>query len=321
RAGWSQAFSIYRGALSEGDDRRAAEEIAARLRGGVPMATVQRINLERRLVALLTSGCERVPVGYAVRREAVDVEYSSGVENIAHDAQSGLNSAIFVRTVKLKDFPWNGWLTLGTAGRPTAAWNPAAGFTDSTGRLIWSAVGDPAFLPDPGNSLWLPNRVEPVPDGSAVGTIDVPADALTVDRATGVLKPVGHGTTAGARVRYRVRASAFHDGTKMTAADLLFPYAFAFRWSGRDATIEREAALLRDRFVAVKIVRTDTEFKDYGEVHLIHKVPVVEVYLTHAADPAEAATIAPPWSTVPWTLTVLMEEAVTRNVAAFSEGE
>src|SRR5262249_31131969 len=147
--------------------------------------------------------------------------------------------------------------------------------------------GERASLRDPGNSRWLPNRVEPVPDGSAIGTIDVPADALTVDRATGVLKPVGRGTTAGARVRYRVRASVFHDGAKMTATDLLSPYAFAFRWSGRDATVEREAAPLRDRFVAVKIVRIDTDIKDYGEVHLIHEVPVVEVYLTHAADPSE----------------------------------
>ncbi|PYO01239.1 MAG: hypothetical protein DMD91_08620 [Candidatus Rokuibacteriota bacterium] len=321
KAGWYQAFGIYGGAMSEGDDRRAAEEIAARLRGSIPMPAASRINLERQLVGLLTSGCERVPVGYAVRREAVDVEYSGGVENVAHDAQAGLDSAMFVRTVKLKDFPWNGWLAVGTAGRPTAAWNPVAGFTDPAGRLIWSAVGDPAFLPDPGNSRWLPNRVEPVPDGSATGTIDVPVDALTVDRATGILRPAGRGVTAGARVVYRVRSSAFHDGAKMTAADLLSPYAFAFRWSGRDATIDHDTGLLRDRFVAVKVVRTDAEIKDFGELHLIHEVPVVEVYLTGAADPTEAATIAPPWSTVPWTLTALMEEAVARNLAAFSEGE
>jgi hypothetical protein len=48
---------------------------------------------------------------------------------------------------------------------------------------------------------------------------------------------------------------------------------------------------------------------------------VVEVYLRHAADPAEAPAIAPPWSPVPWQLLVLMEEAVTRGLAAFSEDE
>src|SRR5262249_38995156 len=137
----------------------------------------------------------------------------------------------------------------------------------------------------------------------------------------GALKPIGRGATAGARVLYRVRASLFHDGSKMTAADLLYPYAFAPRWSGRDPEIERATALLRERLIAVKVVRTDTEGKDFGEVHWIHQVPVVEVYLARAADLNEAAVIAPPWSTVPWTLTALMEEAVNRNLAAFSERE
>jgi hypothetical protein len=45
------------------------------------------------------------------------------------------------------------------------------------------------------------------------------------------------------------------------------------------------------------------------------------VYLRHAAGAAEAPAIAPPWSPVPWQLVVLMEEAVTRGLAAFSEDE
>jgi hypothetical protein len=35
-----------------------------------------------------------------------------------------------LRTVKLKDFPWNGWLQLGLQPHPSAAWNPVGGFTD-----------------------------------------------------------------------------------------------------------------------------------------------------------------------------------------------
>jgi hypothetical protein len=49
---------------------------------------------------------------------------------------------------------------------------------------------------------------------------------------------------------------------------------------------------------------------------------VVDVYLNHqSSDPSEAAAIAPPWSALPWELIVLMEEAVRRGFAAFSEGE
>jgi hypothetical protein len=49
---------------------------------------------------------------------------------------------------------------------------------------------------------------------------------------------------------------------------------------------------------------------------------VVEVYTSAAPlDPEQDAIVAPPWSTVPWHLLALMEEAVGRGWAAFSELE
>ena len=92
----------------------------------------------------------------------MNTEYSAGVENIGFDSLSGLNSAIFLRTVKLKDFPWNGWLSLGIDATSGAAWNPIAGFTDDFGRLMWSAVGDPALLPSPNDAGWMLNRISDV---------------------------------------------------------------------------------------------------------------------------------------------------------------
>ena len=124
--------------------------------------TVERINLERELVTSLTTTCRSVVVGYTVKREYVSTEYSAGIENIGFDSIEGLNSPIFIRTVKLKDFPWNGWLSLGIDTRPTAAWNPIAGFTDSFGRLMWSAVGDPALVPSPNDAGWMLNRISDV---------------------------------------------------------------------------------------------------------------------------------------------------------------
>ena len=51
------------------------------------------------------------------------------------------------------------------------------------------------------------------------------------------------------------------------------------------------------------------------------KTPVLEVYLRDApGDERQVAALAPPWSTVPWHLLVLMEEAVIRGYAAFSRG-
>ena len=75
-----------------------------------------------------------------------------------------------MRTLKLKDLPWNGWLRLGIDRPAAAAWNPVAGFTDAAGRLVWAIVGDNAFLPIPYNSLWTANRThirpaeQPAPD-------------------------------------------------------------------------------------------------------------------------------------------------------------
>ena len=51
------------------------------------------------------------------------------------------------------------------------------------------------------------------------------------------------------------------------------------------------------------------------------QVPLVEVYLKPAVDPRYAATLAPPWSPVPWHVLALMEQAVARGLGAFSERE
>jgi len=326
KQGWFQAYLLHAGTLADEGAGRGVEETLAR-RILDPPGPSARANLERKLVTDLRRGCERVAVGYTLKREALNVEYSDGVENIAYDAQGGLGSAIFLRDVKLKDFPWNGWLRLGSQARPASAWNPIAGFGDATGRLIWLAVGDPALFPAPNHGGWVPNRVRAAP--SADGSVEIPPDALVPDAAAGALHPIGRGTTAPVKVAYQVLASAFHDGTKMSPADIVYPFAFASRWSVRegrngtryDPVVDRATATLRERLAAVKVVRIDSEIKDYGEVQLIYDVPQVDVYLKRAIDPRYLAVVAPPWSAIPWELTVLMEEAVTRGLAAFSEAE
>ena len=319
KEGWFQAYAVYAGKVSDVGTRRAIEEtFARRVRGGFASA-VERLNLERRLVTLLTRGCERVPVGVALRREAVNDDYSEGIENIGYDAQAGLDSAVFLRTVKLKDFPWNGWLRLATESRPAAAWNPIAGFGDEAGRLIWSALGDPAVLPAPYGGGWVPNRVSAV--AVAGGPVEVPRDALVPDTATGALRPAPPGTVAQQKVTYRVMFSKFHDGTKMGVADVLYPYVFAYRWSPRDPQIDRATAVLREWLAAVRVATTETQLRDFGDLQVFLDTAVVDVYLRHVAEDAAASAIAPPWSAVPWQLTALMEEAVTRGLAAFSEDE
>jgi hypothetical protein len=69
--------------------------------------------------------------------------------------------------VKLKDFPWNGWLKLGIDVPPDAAWNPIGGFSGGFGRLLWSAIGDPALFCAPYDARWMLNRIADVQSNSA----------------------------------------------------------------------------------------------------------------------------------------------------------
>jgi len=332
KEGWYHAYRLLGPHLNDGVARSVIDALYARLTNGHYQGQVERLNLERQLVALLTQSCGRVVLGYTVQHEYYNADFSAGLENIAVDAQAGFNSAIFMRTVKLKDFPWNGWLKVGIASTPRAAWNPIGGFSDAAGRLIWCALGDPALLPAPHNSTWMANRFSPniaVVDLGQEGS-SVPPDVLLPDVSNGRLQPVGEGARAAVKLTYRGLMSVFHDGTSMTVADLLYPYSIAARWGTRrsadlldyDPAIEASTALMRAKLAGVRVLHVEQEAKAFGELKLTQDVPVVEVYLQEISpDFPHVAAVAPPWSTLPWHLMVLMEAAVQRGFAAFSAAE
>jgi hypothetical protein len=162
KTGWFHAERLLADAADDADRRRRVESNLARLEAGTFSGLVERINLERGLVTALTGTCRKIVAGYTVKHEYVNVEYSAGIENIGYDSIAGLNSPIFIRTVKLKDFPWNGRLTLGAGGEPAAAWNPIGGMNDPFGRLMGAAVCDPALLPSPYEAGWMLNRIADV---------------------------------------------------------------------------------------------------------------------------------------------------------------
>jgi hypothetical protein len=162
RKGWFHANLLLGDTPTDLEAKTRTAADVERLTTGDYEDAAERINLERDLVELLSGGCRKTVAGYAVRRHYFNNDYSAGIENIAYDSVAGFATPMFLRTVKLKDFPWNGWLGLGTDARPTAAWNPVAGFTDNFGRLMWFALGDPAALPAPDDSGWTINRIADV---------------------------------------------------------------------------------------------------------------------------------------------------------------
>jgi len=161
RTGWFHAYLLL-GRQGGGADPGRITGDVERLRAFDYDGAVERINLERSLVSALARSCGVRVAGYTVKREHFSTVFTAGIENIAYDSFTGFNSPMFIRTVKLKDFPWNGWLALGLDGRPSAAWNPIAGFSDDFGQLMWAAVGDSALIPSPNQSTWMLNRVTDV---------------------------------------------------------------------------------------------------------------------------------------------------------------
>jgi hypothetical protein len=352
KQGWYQAYRLLGGQPQEGGERKLANRTGERLLNGEYREPVERINLERALVSTLVAGCGRMVIGYRVKRERFNSEYSVGVENLAFDSQSGFDSPVFPRTVKLKDFMWNGWLRLGMAGKPAAAWNPVGGLNDGFGRMLWSAVGDPALLPAPHGGHWIANRVT-VGQRPVTAAVAIPRDAVRPQPGTGILQPVGTGRTAQRQLRYYVTLSEFHHGVSTGVADILYPYIFAFRWGAKgpvedaaqDPSVARATALVRQWLAGFKVVRVEKQVRNFGEdLKFSYRVPVVDVYLNHrlgdpwqrsgrersprslnadprSSEPWEEASIAPPWSTLPWEVIVLMEEALRRGIAAFTEAE
>ena len=168
---------------------------------------------------------------------------------------------------------------------------------------------------------------------AAVGpeVLSIPEDALLPEPRTGLLRRIGPGRSADFKLTYRLLGSAFHDGTRMTATDLLYAYMFAYRWAVRgeanshyDPAIDTATVPMRRRLAAVRVAGGDTASKSFrvGDVNFIRELFVIDVYADGPSeDPEQDAVFAPPWSTLPWHLLVLMEAAVERGWAAFSQAE
>jgi hypothetical protein len=170
-------------------------------------------------------------------------------------------------------------------------------------------------------------RAPATPSAQSLPRVAIPADAVLPETGTGRLVPVGPDRSAALKLTYRMMGSAFHDGSRMTVADLLYAYMFAYRWSGEgddlDPAVAEATAPMRHRLLAIRVAGVDTTSKSFrvADVNFIRELFIVEVYLdVPPADPEQDAVFAAPWSTVPWHLLVLMEEASTRGWAAFSQG-
>jgi len=162
--------------------------------------------------------------------------------------------------------------------------------------------------------------------------VAVPEDAVLPEPGSGRLQRLGAGKMARQKLTYRMLGSAFHDGSKTSAADILYAFMFAYRWGSPaageeahyDPAIDAATAVMRARLVGLRMIGVDTASKSirFGDFEYVRELLVAEVYTTTPPiDPEQDAIVAPPWSTLPWHVLVLMEEAVNRGYAAFSQQE
>jgi hypothetical protein len=176
-------------------------------------------------------------------------------------------------------------------------------------------------------------RREPArPSALAAADIAIPGDALLPEPGTGRLQAVGPDKFAKVKLTYRVLGSAFHDGTKTGVADLLYAYMFAYRWGTRtdasdghyDPSVDSATASMRRQLAGLRATGSDAVSRSVrvGDVNFVRELFTIEVYATTVPeDPERDAVVDPPWSTLPWHLIALMEEAVDRGWCAFSKAE
>src|SRR5262249_59431386 len=75
RTGWFHAERLLADAADEPARRERIESDLKRLKAGDFTGLVERINVERDLVTLLTRSCRKIVAGYTVKREYVNAEF------------------------------------------------------------------------------------------------------------------------------------------------------------------------------------------------------------------------------------------------------
>ncbi|HEY1362977.1 MAG TPA: hypothetical protein VGF60_12105, partial [Xanthobacteraceae bacterium] len=110
-------------------------------------------------------------------------------------------------------------------------------------------------------------RAAPAAPEAPAAALAVPADAVRPEPVSGRLQRAGAGAPARQKLIYRVLGSAFHDGSRMSAADLVYSYMFAYRWGGgdppADPSIAAATAVMRARLLGFRVLGTDSKSKSF----------------------------------------------------------
>jgi peptide/nickel transport system substrate-binding protein len=206
-------------------------------------------------------------------------------------------------------------LTIGVKKIYSGAWNPIAGFADSSSQQIWGAISDPGSFKNPYTGYTIPVRSDwEVHAKGPLDKIDVPSDAIRWDVAQQKWVHVGDGAKATSEVTFHLKFGNWHNKMPMDMNDVLYGIYFMYQW-GQDQTngtmtfdseYSPKANQAAKTLIGVRVIGNDT----------------IEVYQNYwHFDSGEIADSAQVWPSMPWEMLYSMEKAVTDGKLAFSRSD
>lgn len=250
------------------------------------------------------------PLMYDLQYYVYNDDYDEGLHNMAWSPLVGfLEPSAFFRTVKIKLFPWNGWLLVGSPSVDKCRFNPFLVPGDATCYGLWSVLSDPAFVLNPYNLTFEPNRV--VAHMVVEGDFLLPPDSLFFDGG-GVRAVGGERVDANVKVLYRVLLGPYHHGVDMGAEDVIYALFFMKKWVERDAELAKTAKHVLDVLRGVRVLNiTEVPFIIPNVLNSTKRYLWVEGYLkVDRVNFEKVAALNPPWTTLPWELLYLVDTAL-----------
>ena len=192
------------------------------------------------------------------------------------------------------------------------AWNPVGGLSDLYSVHIWSVVWDPAIFRHPYSGAAMPVGANwEVRTAGPHGTLDVPADAILWDVASGSWKAVGEGVNATSHATLHYTFGSWHHGVPSGMDDILYSAYFIAEWGTQEGEDDRT-------FDPDYSPRTAQALESIKGIRVIDE-DTLEVYVDYwHFDEGEIADWAAMGLSMPWEMYHAMEQAVIDGKTAFS---
>lgn len=256
---------------------------------------------------------------------------------LASDLAAGVaGSSLWPYTLRYRDHV-GGSVVMGLPSLLTEPWNPVAGSNWVFDTMVMRSLGDTELMPDPFTGLYWPQRIDSAEvtvreDVPVIRTLDwlrvTKAKSITVapdawvgwdaraQRFVTAKEKYPQGVTARTRVRVRYEPEYFerrwHDGTRLSPADLVLPWILAFERADK-------ASPLYDQAHAVSFEVFRKHFRGW---RIVSRDPlVIDVWSDQIFPDAEWIVNARTPSPAPWHTLALGIRAEHSGELAFSSNK